>query len=176
MKKIDAIKTLQQLDKRGIYVLAQRDLAKLFPNEQEKALEKSLQRLVADGILQRVTRGIYINPAALSKKSHAVEQIAAALRPGQFSYVSLESALSEMGAISQIPVSRITIMTTGLKGEYKTPYGTIEFTHTKRRPLELVKRTTPVPGRPLRMATQDAALQDLRRVGRNVRMISVEDL
>ncbi len=41
----------------------------------------------------------------------------------------LESALSEYGVISQIPIDRLTIMTTGRKGHYKTPYGTIEFTH-----------------------------------------------
>jgi len=40
--------------------------------------------------------------------------------------------LSEYGVISQIPLDRLTVMTTGRKGIYKTIYGTIEFTHTKR--------------------------------------------
>jgi len=171
MKKIDVIHRLAELDKRGIYVLSKGDIAKLFPEEQEKALEKSLQRLVADGLLERVTKGIYLNPAAASKKSNTVEDIAQALRRGHFSYVSLESVLSEYGVISQVPINRITIMTTGAKGTYKTPYGTIEFTHTKRRPAEIIKRTASMKNRPLRIALKDAAIQDLMRAGRNTNMI-----
>lgn len=33
----------------------------MFPEEQEKTLEKSLQRLVCDGLLQRVAKGVYVN-------------------------------------------------------------------------------------------------------------------
>ncbi len=171
MKKIDAIKSLRALDQRGVYVFSHGDIAKMFPEEQEKALEKSLQRLVSDGILERVAKGIYLNPMAISKKGNVVEDIAAVLRRGFFSYISLESILSEYGAISQIPVSRLTIMTNGAKGEYKTPYGTIEFTHTKRRPAEIIRRTLWDKNRPLRIATQAAARQDLLRVGRNTNML-----
>lgn len=171
MKKIDALKALQGLDRRGIYVLTKGDLAKLFPEEQEKAFEKSLQRLVTDGILERVTKGVYLNPMAVSKKSNIVEDIAVVLRRACFSYVSMESILSEYGVISQVPIRRITIMTTGAKGVYDTPYGTIEFTHTKRRPAEIISRTLPVKNRPLRIASKEAAVQDLVRAGRNIEMM-----
>lgn len=171
MKKIEAINALKALDHKGIYVLTRSDIAKMFPEEQEKALEKSLQRLVTDALLERVAKGIYVNPFARSKKGRTIEDIAAALRRGEFSYVSLESMLSEYGVISQIPVSRITIMTTGAKGTYKTPYGTIEFTHTKRRPAEIISRTMVSANRPLRIATKDAAIADLMRVGRNTNML-----
>ncbi|PHM28446.1 hypothetical protein [Xenorhabdus budapestensis] len=60
------------------------------------------------------------------------KDLAKAMRRGEYNYVSLESALSEYGAISQIPIDRLTVMTTGRKGTYKTPFGIIEFTHTKR--------------------------------------------
>ena len=70
-----------------------------------------------------MAKGVYLNPMANSKKSNVVEDIAVVLRRGFFSYISLESILSEYGAISQIPVSRLTLMTSGAKGEYKTPYG-----------------------------------------------------
>jgi len=176
MKKIDAIKSLQQLDQRGVYVFQQRDFAKMFPNEQEKALEKSLQRLVTDGIIERVAKGVYVNPMAKSKRANIIEDIAIALRLGSFSYVSLETILSEYGIISQVPMSRITIMTTGAKGKYPTPYGTIEFTHTKRGPAEIFKRTVLAKGRPLRIATREAALQDLNRVGRNKNMVDRREL
>lgn len=40
--------------------------------------------------------------------------------------------VSESGAISLIPLDRLTVMMSGRKGHYETPYGVIEFTHTKR--------------------------------------------
>lgn len=88
----------------------------------------------------------------------------------------MESILSEYGVISQIPVSRLTVMTTGRSGVHKTPYGTIEFTHTKRPIPELLERTMEAKGRPLRIATKRAAVRDLVRVGRNVNLIDQEAL
>lgn len=67
-------------------------------------------------------------------------------------------------------------MTTGANGVYDTPYGTIEFTHTKRRPAEIIQRTVAVKGRPLRLATKAAAVKDLVRAGRNVNMIDMMEL
>ena len=176
MKKMQLIRCLADLDKRGVYVFAKRDIEKMFPDENEKALEKSLQRMVADELLIRAAKGVYVNPAATSKTSRVIEEIAKVLRPRCFSYVSLESMLSEYGVISQVPVSRITIMTTGAKGTYDTPYGTIEFTHTKRRPPAIIERTQYVKERPLRFATKTAAVNDLRRVGRNTNMIIDDEL
>ena len=171
MKKIDLIRRLAELDRRGVHVLARRDIEKLFPDEGEKALEKSLQRMVADGLLQRVARGLYVNPTATSKNRWIAEEVAKALRPGCLSYVSLESMLSEYGAISQIPINRMTVMTTGKSGVVDTPYGVIEFTHTKRGVADILNRTAQTKGRPLRIATREAAIRDLLRVGRNANMI-----
>ncbi|MGK5061093.1 type IV toxin-antitoxin system AbiEi family antitoxin [Janthinobacterium sp. LB3P112] len=176
MNKMQAMRTLAELDRQGVYVLTKGDLAKAFSAEQEKALEKSLQRLVSDGIVQRVARGVYLNPMAKSKTSRVVEDIAAVLRRGHYSYVSRESMLSEYGVISQVPMRRITLMTTGTSGVYDTPYGTIEFTHTKRRPAEIIRRTVSVKDRPLRLATKEAAVRDLVRSGRNVNMMDAMEL
>jgi hypothetical protein len=79
--------------------------------------------------------------------------------------------LSEYGAISQIPINRMTVMTTGKSGVVDTPYGVIEFTHTKRGVADILNRTAQSKGRPLRIATQEAAIRDLLRVGRNANMI-----
>ncbi|NHZ88164.1 hypothetical protein F2P45_03865 [Massilia sp. CCM 8733] len=171
MKKIELIRKLSELDRRGVYVMARRDIEKLFPEEGEKAMEKSLQRMVADGLLQRVAKGLYLNPAATSKNRWVAEEIAKALRPGCLSYVSLESVLSEYGVISQIPISRMTVMTTGKSGVVDTPFATIEFTHTKRGVAQIIERTILVKSRPLRIATRQAAIRDLLRVGRNANMI-----
>ena len=171
MKRIDLIHKLSELDRRGVHVLARRDIEKLFPDEAEKAMEKSLQRMVSDGLLQRAAKGLYVNPAANSKNRWIAEEVAKALRPGCLSYVSLESILAEYGAISQIPVNRMTVMTTGKSGVVETPFGVIEFTHTKRGRAEIFKRTMQATGRPLRIATRQAAIRDLLRVGRNANML-----
>lgn len=176
MKRLELMQHLAALDREGICVFAKGDFEKMFPEEQEKAFEKSLQRMVADGILVRACKGIYVNPAARSRDGRLIEKVAQALRPGFFSYVSLETMLSEYGVISQIPVDRITLMTTGAKGTYQTPFGTIEFTHTKRRPAEIIKRTLPMPGRPLRVASKAAAIQDLVRAGRNTNMMIASEM
>ena len=105
-----------------------------------------------------------------------VEDIAAVLRRSHLSYVSMESMLSEYGVISQVPVRRVTIMTTGAKGTYNTPYGTIEFTHTKRRLVEIIRRTAIVKNRPLRIALKAAAVQDLVRAGRNTGMMNTAEI
>jgi predicted transcriptional regulator of viral defense system len=171
MKLTDALKILNDLDQQGVYIFSRGDIEKMFPSEQEKTLEKSLQRLVRGGVLERVGKGLYLNPLAVSKKSRVVEDIAAIARRGYYSYLSLESILSEYGALSQIPLSYLTVMTTGAKGLLKTRYGVIEFTHTQRPIHEIVKKTVLAPGRPLRIATLEAAKQDLRRVGRNVSLL-----
>jgi predicted transcriptional regulator of viral defense system len=176
MKKIDLIHSLAALDRRGVYVFTKRDIEKMFPQEGEKALEKSLHRMVADGLLVRAAKGLYVNPAASSKDSRVIENIAKVLRAGCFSYVSLESMLSEYGVISQIPINRITVMTTGSGGVYETPYGIIEFTHTKRRPVDIIERTMIADRRPLRIAKRETAIRDLKRVGRNVDMLMESEL
>jgi len=175
MKRMDMIRRLADLERLGVFVLAKRDVEKLFPDEDEKSMEKSLQRMVGDGLLAKAARGVYVNPAAASRNAGWIlEELAKALRPGKLCYVSLESMLSEYGVISQIPVSRLTVMTTGASGVHETPYGVIEFTHTKRSLPEVLIRTVFVKDRPLRIAKKNAAVQDLLRVGRSADLIDDE--
>lgn len=175
MKLADAIQQFQNLDQKGIYVFSRMDIQKMFPHEGEKALEKSLNRLCRDGVLERVCKGIYVNKLATTPKDRIIEDIAMVLRRGFYSFVSLESILSEYGDISQIPVSVLTVMTTGAKGTYRTNYGTIEFTHTKRTVAQILQRTVQDPTRRLRLASRIEARKDLKRVGRNVAMIELNE-
>ncbi len=78
--------------------------------------------------------------------------------------------------MSQMPVDWLTVMTTGRTGEYRTPYGVIEFTHTKARPLLSVIDRMKSQERPLRVAHVDAAVRDLKRVGRNTHLIDQSEL
>ena len=170
MKKTPAIRIFTEWDAKGRYVYTLNDLAKLFPEDSPRTLQEGTNRLVKSGVLQRVCRGIYLYAFSQARDSNVIEQIAKTLRRGFYNYVSLESALSEYGAISQIPVDRLTVMTTGRKGEYKTPYGIIEFTHTKRKLRDILKSMKEV-GRPLRLASPMAAWRDLKRVGRNNHLV-----
>lgn len=176
MKAIHAISVLRNFDQQGQYVFTKHDLKKLFPLDKDKAFTEGLGRLVKDKILIRACRGIYINPSAASFDTYTIEHIAKALRRGEYNYVSLESMLIEYGAISQILIDRLTVMTTGREGEYKTPYGVIEFTHTKRSTIDIVNDIKTIPGRPLRVASKLAAWRDLKRVGRNTDMVNKEAL
>ena len=162
-------------DDRGRYVWTQRDLTALFPADSAKSLEMSLRRFTRDGTLRRACRGVYVLPRARSDVGYTVEHVALALRRGHHSYVSLESALSEYGAISQVPLGVLTVMTTGRSGLIRTPWGTIEFTHTKRPRSAVLAGMTEI-GRPLRFARARTALADLEHVGRNLHLVDREEL
>ena len=176
MNKEQAIKVLREQDRQGKYIFTNRDLSKLFPEDSFKTFNEGLKRLIKSGILKRACRNIYVNEDARQFDSYAIEHIAKTLRRGEYNYVSLESMLSEYGIISQIPMDRITLMTTGRKGIYNTAYGVIEFTHTKRTVKDILNNTTKINERPLRMATKQAALRDLKRVGRNISLVHMDEL
>ncbi|MEZ9597055.1 DUF6088 family protein [Shewanella sp. 10N.261.52.F9] len=169
-----AITRLNDLDSKGRYVFLHRDLSKIFYEDSIRSLNDSLTRFVKSGLLERVARGVYVYGLSKNKRtSKTIEYIATALRRGDYNYISLESALSSYGVISQIPIDRITVMTTGVKGTYKTDYGVIEFTHTKRSIKDILNQVIRTD-RPLRIASKVAALRDLKRVGRNTHLIDME--
>ncbi|MTI12952.1 type IV toxin-antitoxin system AbiEi family antitoxin [Sansalvadorimonas verongulae] len=170
MDQATAIRLLSHFDRMGRCVFTKRDLAKIFNEDKAKALQAGLARLVKNNILQRVLKGIYIYTLSQKRSADLLEQIAATARRWEYNYISLESALSEYGVISQVPVDRLTIMTTGRKGTYRTPLGTLEFTHTKRSVADILDSTLE-RGRPLLIANKQAAFRDLKRVGRNLHLI-----
>lgn len=175
MDQKSAITTLAYWDQQGRYVFTLHDLSKLFPDDKPKTLKEGINRLVKNGLLTRVCQGVYLYALSTNKNTNTIELIAKALRRGEYNYVSLESALSEYGAISQIPIDHLTVMTTGRKGTYKTPYGTIEFTHTKRAVSDILQNILNVD-RPLRFAKASAAWRDLKRVGRNLHLVNEKAL
>lgn len=175
MQILEAIKILDAWDRKGRRVFRTEDLRKLMPENSEKTFNASVRRLVAQGFLQRAANGIYINTRTKAPCTNLLENIAVALRRGSWSYISAESALSEHGAISQIPIGLITVMTTGRSGRFDTPFGSIEFSHTSRGPEEIFEGTIET-GRPLRLAKPLMAWRDLQRMGRNLHMVSRTDL
>lgn len=175
MKLSDAIHTLNSWAARGRVVFARRDLSKIF-SEQGSTLSATIRRLVANEHLIKAARDVYVSQAGVTFSPYLLEEIAVNLRRGEYNYISLESALSEWGSISQIPLDRITVMTTGRRGEYQTPFGVVEFTHTKLNPSIILDNTVQQPKRPLRIASESFAAKQLRRVGRNTDLLTEQSL
>ena len=171
MRQSTALRALNTQAEQGRAIFTRRDLDRLFRADRPKAREAGLQRLVEAGWLRPAARGVYVYPPGLPRDGYTLERIARTLRRGEYNYVSLESALSEWGAISQIPLGYLTVMTTGRKGTFRTDWGTIEFTHTARSVADILDHTVRDEHRPLRIATPEAAWRDLKRAGRNTDMV-----
>lgn len=176
MNRLQLQNLLKYWDKKGKYVFSKHELTKLFAEDKPKTLSEALNRHVKDGLIERACRAVYVNAHANAFDSYTIERIAVVLRAGYYNYISLESALSEYGVISQIPLDRLTLMTTGRSGVYKTQYGLIEFTHTKRSVEEILEGAVKVAGRPLRVATKQTAWRDLKRVGRNTHLVDMNEV
>lgn len=175
MRQRDLVNRLRKFDRKGRRVFNLKDLRKIFPEETDESFRVRLRAIAAlpDSPVRRATRGIYVFTDSARGLENILEEIAKTARRGDHSYLSLESALSEHGLISQVMVGRITVMTTGRSGTFKTPWGDIEFTHTERDPEQFVDDLLTFKGRPLRMANKELALRDIRRVGRNVQLLDL---
>ena len=133
-----------------------RELGRVF-DEDGEALRSTIRRLVDSGLLMRMARDLYWIDSLSNKGIPAIEELAAALRAGEFNYIGLESAASLWSVISQIPVDRITVVTTGREGEFKTPFGVIEFTHTAVSPNEILANTVDYRARASARPTLDTS-------------------
>jgi len=172
--KLTAINTLDKFSQNGRYVFHLNDLRYMFSAESERTLKASLKRLVETNILTRAAQGVYVYNRAL-KDSFILEHITKTVRRGEYNYVSLESALSQYGVISQIPMDTLTVMTTGRGGEFKTPWGVIELTHTNRSISDILNSTVETTS-PIKFASKETALRDLRRVGRNMHLVDTQEV
>jgi predicted transcriptional regulator of viral defense system len=174
MKILDFVDMLSVWDRKGRRVFTKADLRQIYRTESEKTFDEGLRRMVGHGLVTRVASSVFVNPRNQGSRKFLLDEIASALRRGEYNYISLESALSEWGVISQIPIDRMTLMTTGRSGEFDTPYGVLEFTHTSRSIPDILTNTV-ASDRPLRFAAPNTALRDLKRVGRNMHLVSMAD-
>lgn len=174
MDKLTAIIALAEFIRNWRYVFHLHDFYETFHAESSRGLNASLERLVRSKILTRAAQGVYVYNCA-TKDSYILEYIVKTMRRGEYNYVSLESALSQHGVISQIPMDRLTVMTTGRAGEYKTPWGVIELTHTESSFSSILEGTVETKS-PIKFAKKATAVRDLRRVGRNTYLIDNTEL
>lgn len=175
MKTSRAVELLAKWDAQKVYLFSTRDLAKLF-FETGETLRATITRLISQGLLERVARGLYLNSLSSNISSITIEEIACRLRRGEYVYEGLESAASRWGIISQIPVNRLTVMTTGREGEFNTRFGVIEFTHTKASPQDICENTLQRDGHPLRISSKSYTIRNLKSCRRNVHLIDQDEV
>src|SRR6202171_4945457 len=173
MKRRSLIEKLDDVDRRGVWAFTPATFSALLGNPEPNYLKLMMKRLADQGVLIRAARGVYVNPHARSMPKDVRGGLIRFLRPRELTYVSLESKLSEAGAISQVATA-LTCMTTGSPGRFDTPWGAIEFTHTDRH----IALGTDVHTRDdgVLEATVERAARDLRRVGRNTGLVDEETL
>lgn len=175
MRTLELQEAMRRFDARGQWLFTRAQIRILFPHETEHAQREALARFVKNGVLVRVAHQLYANPNAKSLTAFPLETIVRYLRPLDLNYISLETALSERSVISQMTMNYLTVMTTGSSHKYETPYGVIEFTHTSRPVAELKEQIRYDAQRGIHVATVERAYSDLKRVGRNVGMVDLEE-
>lgn len=131
-------KILTQLADEEHYLFSLTDLKSALPEHSPGGFKALLSRAVKDGGLKRVSRGIYLYPRVEYRSGMVLFHTAARLRASEFNYISLETALSDAGVISQVPLNWITLMSSGRSHIVDCgDFGSIEFVHTKKRPESL---------------------------------------
>ena len=151
------------------------DFRCLFPDLSHSAFKALLSRAVTSNLLIRVCRGLYIFEKSTPSDGLLLYHIAAQLRPNDFNYLSLESALSDAGVISQIPINHITIMSSGRSNKINcVPYGRIEFIHTTQQPSHLTQQLVYDASCGLWRANVQLALRDMKACHRPLDLINWE--
>src|SRR6202048_2503447 len=173
MKRRALMQQLADVDRRGVWAFTPATFSALLGNPEQNYLRLMMKLLSDQGVLIRAARGVYVNPHARSMPSDVRGGLVRFLRPRELTYVSLESKLSEAGAISQVTTA-LTCMTTGSPGRFAPPWGAMEFTHTDR-PIAL---GTDLHAREdgVLEATVERSARDLRRVGRNTDLVDEQTL
>jgi predicted transcriptional regulator of viral defense system len=156
----------------GYLLLTAVEIHNLLPELSPSAFRSMLSRYEKTGFLKRICRGLFKYPADAPEDGLLLYRAAARLRTGEFQYISLESALSDAGVISQVPVNCLTLMTSGRSYTYACgKYGRIEYTHTAQSPASLADLLIWDERAGLWRATVPLAMRDLRRCGRSLDLL-----
>lgn len=154
------------------YLFTPDDLRALVPDLADGAYRTLLARIAAEGPLIRVCRGLYLFEPVAPNDGLLLFHAAARLRARQFNYISLETALSDCGIISQIPINWITLMSSGRSSRISCGrWGTIEFVHTRQKPEDLQSHLSYDARCRLWRATAPQALRDMRAAKRDLDLI-----
>jgi hypothetical protein len=154
------------------YLFAPDDLRALLPNVSDSAFKTLLSRAVRGGYLARVCRGLYLYEHVDYPRGLVLFHAAARLRADTFNYISLETALSDAGVISQIPINWVALMSSGRSSTIRCgAWGTIEFVHTCKGPDDVASQLHYDARCHLWRASVGLAVQDMRATRRNMDLI-----
>src|ERR1700734_3540886 len=103
---------LEDMDARGVWAFTPASFSALLGDPEQNYFKLKMKRLADQGALIRAARGVYVNPYARSMPKDVRGGLIRFLRPRELTYVSLETRLSEAGAISQVATT-LTCMTAG---------------------------------------------------------------
>lgn len=161
--------------------LADSDHCVFAPSDLEAAVPECdhlavlLSRATKAGVLKRVCRGIYLYPVPNYPAGNLLFHVAARLRAGEFNYISLETALSDAGVISQVPMNWITLLSSGRSHVVNCgDHGHIEFVHTEQRPEDLGGELTYDADKHLWRASVRQALRDMKVTRRSMELVNQE--
>lgn len=166
------IRGLTALASEEHYLFTPDDMRALVPDISDGAYKTLLSRAASEGYLARVCRGLYLFESAQPSTGLLLFHAVARLRATQFNYISLETALSDVGIISQIPINWITVMSSGRSSKISCDrWGTLEFVHTNQKPQDLADQLKYDARCRLWRATPQQALRDMKVAKRNMDLI-----
>jgi len=173
MTKTDKLLTIfSRTVKAGGGIHSTAELAFMLGEPCSPAFTKFLADGVKRGILRRVAKGLYESTITPPEPEKAIYKAIKKLRSGVLNYISLESQLSHTGDISQVVMDRVTVITKGRSSTFSTPYGIIEFTHTKKPIKQIAPNLYFDPDIKMYRATTEQAIADLKHCNRNVHMLT----
>lgn len=163
---------LEQLATPERYLFTPADMRVLVGDISDAAYRALLSRAAKGRQLERVCRGLYLYHPAKPVLGHILFHAAARLRAHEFNYISLETALSDSGVISQIPLNWITLLSSGRTHTLDCGHwGKIEFIHTSQTPSDLQPHLAYDAQCRLWRASIPQAIRDMRRHQRNLDLI-----
>jgi Family of unknown function (DUF6088) len=148
------------------------DLRASLPMLSSGAFKVLMSRAEKSGLFRRVCRGLYLYPKVKYQSGLLLLHAAARLRADELNYISLETALSDAGVISQLPINWITLMSSGRSNIIRCgDWGTIEFVHTSQKPEALKNQLTYDIRCHLWRASVGLAVRDMKSARRNLDLI-----
>jgi serine/threonine protein kinase len=157
------------------YLFTLQDMRSLFPNLSNTAFKTLFSRTEKAGYIKRICRGIYVYKKVMPSNGLLLFHAELLLRANDFNYISLETVLSDVGIISQIPINWISIMSSGRSNIIHCgEFGTIEFIHTDQKPNNIMKDLSYDTKCGLWRASVALALRDMKVTRRNCDLIDWE--
>lgn len=154
------------------YLFTPSDMRALVPDISDAAYRVLLSRAANGARLERVCRGLYLYHPAKPVFGRLLFHAAARLRAHEFNYISLETALSDSGVISQVPQNWITLMSSGRSNIIKCGrWGVIEFVHTRQTAAALAPLLAYDGQCGLWRANTALAIRDMRATKRSLDLI-----